>query len=167
MFDRCEHTDIAPRGVEGPDEGDRAEDPQLVAEEESGPRAKHEHRGPLQHRAVADPAGIAAGREGHERGTGERRAREEPQPAGAETERSEVQGQEDGDEAVTKTTQAARTEHPPRIARRTVAGRPPKEPPKDRHAGASWGRPPARRRQGRLATVGESCRVRPARLSSP
>jgi hypothetical protein len=92
MFDRYKHADIAARRVEGPDEGDRAEDPHLVALDESGPRAKHEHGGPLQHRAVADPAGIAAGHEGHERGTGERSAREETEPLGAETKYREVQG---------------------------------------------------------------------------
>ena len=95
-----EDADVAGGGVEGADEGDDQQRPEVMDEGEAEPGGDHQQRGAQEEQLTPEPVGDETDqqRQGGRAEEGRRRHRADLEPV--EPERGQVEGQEDADEAV-------------------------------------------------------------------
>ncbi len=115
MFQRQEDTDIAGAWVHRADEGNEQERPEVRETGEQQAGAAHQPGGGEQQLALRITAPPLAHRQRHQRRAEQRRRADQPDVPHAQTERQQVDGQQNGDIAVGEGPQRATDQEPPRL----------------------------------------------------
>ena len=115
LLGRQEDADVAGGGVEGADEGDDQQRPEVMDEGEAEPGGDHQQRGAQEQQLTPEPVGDETDhqRQGGRAEEGRRRHRPDLEPV--EPEGGQMEGQEDADEAVAERPHRPRPEEHPGV----------------------------------------------------